>query len=208
MYSQATIRNQSPTNTMLSKWEQSNVTIIHLFKCLAVMKHLRAMTILKPFVDSRFHYLCDYQELDTLLTIPNESKDNSGSNPNRPQINLPSLGRREDNARLQQRRLVNNQFNVDATNLRDGQCLLPNKKINDKLNVNNQQLIPSQTPSQFKSSISAIASTINAYDDNLPYEEIRAATNNFDRANQIGSGGFGIVYKGFWKGVCLCGFFK
>lgn len=215
---------------MIRKWSQSNVTIMHLYKCLAVMKHLRAMSVLKPFVDERLHYLCDHAELDTLLTLQNEKTLNELRNVNGPSsptvwnkahpVNSPApLQRREDE---QNRRLAdgnhrlpfNNQnpFLVGPENdRRRGQAAengQPNESPkNDKLNVNHlnvkQYQHPSQTPSQFRSTFSAVASTINAYDDNLPYHEILAATDNFNVANVIGSGGFGIVYKGHWKNTTV-----
>lgn len=180
------------------------------------MKHLRAMSILKPFVEPRLHYLCDYNELDTVLTVQNDnSKDNTNaaSSSNKPQINLPLQQRDDEILHQQNRKLVADKpkhFNDIQNDLKrevNDNCHLPNQ--NDKLNhLNVNHPIkpqhynqPSQTPSQFKSSFSAVASTINAYDDNLPYEEILNATNNFHVSNVIGSGGFGIVYKGFWKGT-------
>ncbi|UYV69507.1 IRAK1 [Cordylochernes scorpioides] len=33
----------------------------------------------------------------------------------------------------------------------------------------------------------------------VPFEEIVAATDNFNERNVLGKGGFGIVYKGTWK---------
>lgn len=33
----------------------------------------------------------------------------------------------------------------------------------------------------------------------IPYPELQESTNNWAKANQLGSGGFGIVYKGRWK---------
>lgn len=222
---------------MIGKWSQSNVTIVHLYKCLAIMKHLRAMSILKPFVDARLHYLCDHKELDTLLTLQNEKTLNELMNANRPNspivwnkaahpTNSPvSLQRREDE---QNRRLAgvdgnhrlhfNNQnpfINGPEKDRRRGQAAerdLPNDNLkNDKLNANHlnvnqlkqQYQHPSQTPSQFRSTFSAVASTINAYDDNLPYHEILTATDNFNVANVIGSGGFGIVYRGHWKNTTV-----
>lgn len=168
------------------------------------MKHLRAMTILKPFVDTRLHYLCDYNELNTIVTL-NEVKEHQNVNANFP----PNNNAQSNN--LQNIRLV-----VDAHHAKDEMKLrdavdAPNNnnnlKVNDKLNVNQlkQYQIPSQVPSAVpkgcESRFSAVASTINAYEDNLPYEEILTATNHFHISNVIGSGGFGVVYKGQWKGT-------
>ena len=51
LVSHAFLRGGSPTNDLLLKWEQTNPKILQLFKYFASMKHLRAMNILKPFVD-------------------------------------------------------------------------------------------------------------------------------------------------------------
>lgn len=189
------------------------------------MRHLRAMSILKPFVDARLHYLCDYRELDTLLTLQNEKTLNELRNVNSPfhtnkahPTNSPAA-RLEDEANRRggadgnhHRLHFNNPFiNGPENDLRQApEKGLPNDKngnVNaNRLNVNQlkqQYQHPSQTPSQFRSTFSAVASTINAYDDNLPYHEILSATDNFNVQNIIGSGGFGIVYKGFWKNTTV-----
>ena len=190
------------------------------------MKHLRAMTILKPFVDARLHYLCDYKELDTLTlqsvkTLNELMNANNPFHTNKPHSTNSPASQDEQNRRLagiepvlhgNHRLHFNNPFIGGPENdLRRGEP--PEKRLpsdkNDKVNVNQLKQLkqqynhPSQTPSQFRSTFSAVASTINAYDDNLPYHEILAATDNFNAANVIGSGGFGIVYKGFWKNTTV-----
>lgn len=37
----------------------------------------------------------------------------------------------------------------------------------------------------------------------VPYADLQAATNNWNEANKLGSGGFGIVYKGTWVGLTV-----
>ncbi|XP_013790057.1 serine/threonine-protein kinase pelle-like, partial [Limulus polyphemus] len=48
-------RSKSPTDELLSRWGIKNGTINHLFLYLSKMDHQRAMSILKPCVDPKYH---------------------------------------------------------------------------------------------------------------------------------------------------------
>jgi len=58
LISYALFRNGSPTNELFTKLESSNATISQLYRILALMKHQRAMFLLKPFVDEKLKALC------------------------------------------------------------------------------------------------------------------------------------------------------
>lgn len=63
LISHALFRGASPTNDLLTRWEASNPKVSHLFKYLALMKHQRAMRILKPFVSEKLQSWCtDFEE--------------------------------------------------------------------------------------------------------------------------------------------------
>lgn len=188
LYSHAIQRNESPTNTMLSKWEQSNISIRHLYICLKKMNHLRAMSILKPFVDPSLHHLCDFNESKAMsLNLSNEmSKEQHQPNNNQSiRIHIHPSNQQLRQSPSSSQPADNNQrlLNVDKSNQKNLNCK-NNKNVN-----------------QFQHQNSIASTKLAAYDDNLPYDEILKATNNFQAKNIIGSGGFGIVYKGFWKGT-------
>ncbi|VVC27834.1 Protein kinase, ATP binding site,Protein kinase domain,Serine/threonine-protein kinase, active site,Death [Cinara cedri] len=53
----APMRSHSFTDELLTLWGQQNHTILELFIILYKMRHYQAMTILKPFVDTKYHKL-------------------------------------------------------------------------------------------------------------------------------------------------------
>ncbi|XP_025191392.1 serine/threonine-protein kinase pelle isoform X2 [Melanaphis sacchari] len=55
--SKAPMRNHSSTDELLTLWGEQNHTILELFTILYEMQHYRAMIILKPFVDNKYHKL-------------------------------------------------------------------------------------------------------------------------------------------------------
>lgn len=178
LFSHAILRKESATNALLTKWEQSNPTVTQLYVYLCKMKHKRAMLILRPFVEMSLQTLCDkYESLDEVRVL--ESLLASVRNPQ------PSNDNRlidNDNQRLHHHHLhhLHHMHHLGENHPKSGD--------------QNQETQPSDN-------FSAAASTINAYDDDLPYSELLVATNNFCKSNIIGSGGFGVVYKGFWKGT-------
>jgi hypothetical protein len=58
LLSHALLRNSSPTNELLTKWESSNAKVSQLYRFLADMNHYRAMQLLKPFVNHKLKALC------------------------------------------------------------------------------------------------------------------------------------------------------
>lgn len=55
-------RNKSPTDELLTKWGYQNHTVVELFVLLGRMGHHQAMTILKPYVDQKYHVIMNEGE--------------------------------------------------------------------------------------------------------------------------------------------------
>jgi hypothetical protein len=64
LLSHALLRNSSPTNELLTKWESSNAKVSQLYRFLADMNHYRAMQLLKPFVNHKLKALCPHFDDD------------------------------------------------------------------------------------------------------------------------------------------------
>ncbi|XP_046439837.1 serine/threonine-protein kinase pelle-like isoform X2 [Daphnia pulex] len=63
---------QSPTMAMFSDWGQKNHTIVELFVLLSKMQHYRALEILMPYVDERYHVLVRNGELNLSKLLKTE----------------------------------------------------------------------------------------------------------------------------------------
>lgn len=77
-------RGQSPSDELLTKWGSQNHTVQELFVLLSRMHHFHAMTILKPFVDPKFHALMSDGEVSFTKLLNNvsqlqPSKNSAGS---------------------------------------------------------------------------------------------------------------------------------
>ncbi|XP_022180102.1 serine/threonine-protein kinase pelle-like isoform X2 [Myzus persicae] len=96
--SKAPMRNHSSTDELLTLWGEQNHTILELFTILYEMQHYRAMVILKPFVDHKYHKLIYQGD----KSFSNLVKTETGNNLNNEVGNLIKL-----NSDSNQRRINN-----------------------------------------------------------------------------------------------------
>lgn len=203
LLSHAILRRESPTNALLTKWEQSNPTITQLYVYLGRMQHKRAMLLLRRWVEPKLQALCDIPNSSSDLQMLHDFLVSSKVVSKLPSSVSPSCSPNTLNgtaaATLNMNRLPMHDAPVASDRrAHHGVRMSP---VLDRLE-GGKCLIPVDVPeSEQCEPFSAAASTVNAYDDDLPYNELLTATNNFCKSNIIGSGGFGVVYKGFWKGT-------
>lgn len=186
LISHALYRGASPTNDLLLKWEQTNPQINQLFNYLYCMKHIRAMTIIKPFVDTKLQELCD-EDLVVNNIDPKQNNGNAflfeaGPNCENVKTGKPNL----DGSK--QKKLNNHEWN-DL-----GSIVNSSKNYNQGDKLSNKSVAGKPADSSNKHS--------NCEDElEVPYKELLLSTDNFSDERIIGSGGFGVVYKGLWKGT-------
>ncbi|XP_050440658.1 serine/threonine-protein kinase pelle-like isoform X2 [Adelges cooleyi] len=165
----AFMRNHSPTDELLNLWGEQNHTVLELFIILSKMRHYQAMSILKPFVDQKYHKLI-YQ---------GEKKFS-----NLVETGISDLYDKTDSNLIK----LNNNSRQSRSNNRINQ-----QDINT-LNKSNEA--KSLDPTTMQSSAEACTPLIT-------YNELEKATNNWDKANILGKGGFGVVFKGIWKNTAV-----
>ncbi|XP_029346631.1 serine/threonine-protein kinase pelle isoform X2 [Acyrthosiphon pisum] len=103
--SKAPMRNHSSTDELLTLWGEQNHTILELFSILNTMQHYRAMIILKPFVDHKYHKLINQgaksfgylvksetddslnNEVDNVIKLNTDNNERRGNNIEREDLN-------------------------------------------------------------------------------------------------------------------------
>lgn len=177
------LRGVSPTQELLLRWEKANPRVELLFKYLLSMKHYRAMRILKPFVDPALASFCDDYQAEEFSFFLND-KHNSASSL------IGAVGGQSLDTN------VHNYVN------------LPEKVINRPNNNWNFSQLKACSKSEVKpnnseSNNSRIGSVPSQVDEDMDilYKELMIGTDDFSEDRIIGSGGFGIVYKGELKGT-------
>ena len=185
LFSHALLRGASPTGELLLRWEQKNPRVELLFKYLLSMKHYRAMRILKPFVDPALASFCDQQDHREDFNFFLNDKHSSATSLIGA-VGGQSLDRKGHN-------YVN---------------LVPEKVINKATNNWNFSQLKACNESEGKpnnsecmnSRIGSVSVQVDE-DMDILYKELMLGTDDFSEDRIIGSGGFGIVYKGELKGT-------
>lgn len=189
LISHAILRNESPTNKLLTQLEQQNYTIGHLFRCLFSMKHRRALQLLLPFVNDKLKSLFEQTSVD------DDEDEGDFMATTKATLGAPAINISPHH----------NRFNL-MPNV-PSHPLDPNKPFNDHWNNLNLRCPIGESKFSDKSiacSPSIAGRTLSIcpeVDLEIPYRELQLATDDFGEDKIIGSGGFGTVYKGTWKGT-------
>ncbi|CAK1541086.1 unnamed protein product [Leptosia nina] len=177
----------SPTNQLFTRWGQLNHRVEELFILLYRMKHIPALRCLVPVVDGRFHRLLhkhdsksirDRSTLDMNANRQMTQKiDGSDSSLPLPVMLIEKQGQLRSPSRI---------FDVHS----------PHHATTESNTVSTKNSSTAQSQGgilgdEFLKNVSAIPM--------LSYEDLKAATNNWNEANLLGRGGFGQVFKGEWK---------
>lgn len=220
-------RSPSPTEMLLANWGQKNHTILELFILLSKMQHFRALEILKPYVQEKYHVLCDRREVSVtkLLNTQLGTSERAAS----AAIPVLSLSRTEEGACAMKPDADSCNFNNCGTDRmlasKLGSFKLANEARQDLIsksdNVQGQASWnspqvrvpdhphrevavinrPEQPRRDSESSTFSEMSSASAMANIPPIDELElaTATNLWNSASIIGRGGFGTVYKGTWK---------
>ncbi|XP_039286858.1 interleukin-1 receptor-associated kinase 1 isoform X2 [Nilaparvata lugens] len=260
-FAQAVLRNQSPTNELLTAWQTQNHTVLELFVLLSSMRHYQAMKAIKHLVNPKYHALL--YEGEGFLGGRSFSENNGNKPPSAPTASGASAASQTGTLPQDGKPMgygVNlmekDSFNKCSKVLKDSFCnpsLREESKIDNnspskllglqQLSVSDNNsnlngvgglavanasagmvagavagaaasLRPSAASPQLNSALkesnltssrrkspdaASFSASAEACTPHINYQELEIATNNWDKANILGKGGFGTVYRGTWK---------
>ncbi|XP_053658626.1 serine/threonine-protein kinase pelle [Anopheles marshallii] len=176
--------NRSPAEDLLDKWGNYNHTITELFVVLSREKLYSCMEIIKRYVHPRYHVLIKQQPRgDGRLSPANEMGTFSGADvktePKLPNVHCGPEAK---------------EVNDGANKKANGNPVAP-KAPHGMAAKNESNPLNSKENSPFANELADLSSLI----PKISYDELTAATENWSERNILGKGGFGTVYRGFFK---------
>lgn len=171
-------KESNPSDELLTSWSHYNHTILELFAMLSQMQLYQPMTILKPFVDTKYHKLLHEGEgnLQQVFGCKQETKGSDFlkiglQNFNKNQA-LPNKEKMfADDSKEKSEKIIN-QYNGMKQNL-------------EMASVSNNLVVSIAASNIFSSSLPRI-----------PYNNLVLSTDYWNKINLLGRGGFGTVFKG------------
>lgn len=196
-------KEKNPTDELLTMWGHHNHTILELFVLLSRMQHYQSMVPLKPFVETKFHVLLDQGEgnLHRVLgkRLSKNTKDLKIGTQNFNQViplepNVPKIVI-EENTKEGSHKILNRPMQPIQIGI------TPSNSNNLLVASLAAALSPSSqhAPSNDKKSNDAAIPHTEATLPHASYNELSISTNEWNRHNILGKGGFGTVYRGSWK---------
>ncbi|XP_017888513.1 serine/threonine-protein kinase pelle [Ceratina calcarata] len=197
-------KEKNPTDELLTLWGHHNHTILELFILLSRMQHYQAMVPLKPFVEEKFHKLLYNGEgnLHRILgkKITKNTKDLKIGTQNfnqiiPPQPNVPKIivgaNSKEESHKILNQPMQAMHIGITPSNSN-------NLLVASLAAANPSPSLQHAQTNEKKDNTAAVFKT-DATIPRATYDELTIATNNWNKYNILGRGGFGTVFKGTWK---------
>ncbi|XP_031841754.1 serine/threonine-protein kinase pelle isoform X2 [Nomia melanderi] len=198
-------KEKNPTDELLTMWGHHNHTILELFVLLSRMQHYQSMIPLKPFVEEKFHKLLYYGEgnLQRILgrrlnkntkELKIDTKNFNQVEP--PEPNVPKI-LVEENTKEASHKILNQPMQaiqIGITPSNSNNLLVASVAAPYPLPGTLQR-----SPINGRNNNDVILPRAEATLPHVSYDELSIATNEWNKHNILGKGGFGTVYRGSWK---------